>query len=118
MALINCKECGKEMSENATACPNCGNPNTLTKEEKQAEIKKKENENTTSVIVIVIILVVVIGGTIWGMTWWDNNDMDNKIMNGVVDGINSLTDTYIDYEYEKEREKELRNRVYDALNID
>lgn len=26
MALINCSECGKEVSENATTCPNCGNP--------------------------------------------------------------------------------------------
>jgi uncharacterized membrane protein YvbJ len=26
MALINCPECGKEISENAVACPNCGNP--------------------------------------------------------------------------------------------
>lgn len=27
MALIKCKECGKEFSENADMCPNCGNPN-------------------------------------------------------------------------------------------
>lgn len=26
MALINCPECGKEVSENAATCPNCGNP--------------------------------------------------------------------------------------------
>lgn len=26
MALINCPECGKQISENAEACPNCGNP--------------------------------------------------------------------------------------------
>lgn len=26
MALIKCPECGKEISSNATACPNCGNP--------------------------------------------------------------------------------------------
>lgn len=27
MALINCKECGREMSTNADSCPNCGNKN-------------------------------------------------------------------------------------------
>lgn len=27
MAMITCEECGKEYSENAEACPNCGNPN-------------------------------------------------------------------------------------------
>lgn len=26
MALINCSECGKQISENADSCPNCGNP--------------------------------------------------------------------------------------------
>lgn len=26
MALINCIECGKEVSEKAVSCPNCGNP--------------------------------------------------------------------------------------------
>ena len=26
MALINCPECGKEISDKATTCPNCGNP--------------------------------------------------------------------------------------------
>lgn len=27
MALIKCKECGKEISSNATACPSCGYKN-------------------------------------------------------------------------------------------
>ena len=31
MALITCSECGKEYSENAASCPNCGNPNPSTK---------------------------------------------------------------------------------------
>ena len=26
MALITCTECGKEFSEKASACPNCGCP--------------------------------------------------------------------------------------------
>lgn len=26
MALINCTECGKEISDKATSCPHCGNP--------------------------------------------------------------------------------------------
>jgi hypothetical protein len=27
MALIKCPECGKDMSEIASICPSCGNPN-------------------------------------------------------------------------------------------
>ena len=26
MALINCSECGKKISDKADKCPNCGNP--------------------------------------------------------------------------------------------
>lgn len=26
MALINCPECGKEISDQAVSCPNCGTP--------------------------------------------------------------------------------------------
>ena len=26
MSLIKCSECGKEISDKATACPSCGNP--------------------------------------------------------------------------------------------
>ena len=34
MALIKCPECGKEISDKATACPNCGNPmNQQTQQE-------------------------------------------------------------------------------------
>lgn len=34
MALINCPECGKEISDKALACPNCGNPiNQQTQQE-------------------------------------------------------------------------------------
>ena len=36
MALIKCTECGKDVSDKAAACPNCGNP-----------IKKYATENTT-----------------------------------------------------------------------
>jgi len=39
MALINCAECKKEISDKANACPNCGNPitkkDTLTKLDKE-----------------------------------------------------------------------------------
>jgi DNA-directed RNA polymerase subunit RPC12/RpoP len=26
MSLVNCSECGREISDRATACPGCGNP--------------------------------------------------------------------------------------------
>ena len=29
MALIKCVKCGKDVSDKAESCPNCGNPNVL-----------------------------------------------------------------------------------------
>ena len=38
MALIKCPECGKEISDKANACPNCGNPiNVVEKKEETPE---------------------------------------------------------------------------------
>lgn len=55
MALINCPECGKEMSDKALRCPNCG-----------YERKKKEPVlgclNCLSLFTIVISLIASIGG--------------------------------------------------------
>ena len=35
MALINCPECGKEISDKAVACPNCGNPINLQPQQEE-----------------------------------------------------------------------------------
>ena len=45
MALIKCSECGKEISDKATTCPNCGSP-TVSSEQakklKEEEIRKTQ----------------------------------------------------------------------------
>lgn len=48
MALIKCPECGKEISDAAKSCPNCGHP------------VKIGNGNKKSIITILSILVVVV----------------------------------------------------------
>ena len=40
MALIKCPECGKEFSDKASACPNCGCPTS--------EINTSSNSNNSS----------------------------------------------------------------------
>lgn len=49
MALINCEECGKEISDKASACPNCGAPvdsqmieRKKFEQKQQAEIEEQE----------------------------------------------------------------------------
>lgn len=51
MALVKCPECGKEMSEWAKICPNCGCPNHLEQLRKsQAAAERQRKESITSTI--------------------------------------------------------------------
>ena len=42
MALIKCNECEKEVSTNASKCPNCGNPLVSDKEKEQIKAKEEQ----------------------------------------------------------------------------
>ena len=53
MALVNCKECGKKISDKASMCPNCGCP---TKEEN----KKQTKENKINGLSIWLVLCSII----------------------------------------------------------
>ncbi len=55
MALINCKECGKEISTQAKVCPNCG------AKTQRAIIQKKTN---IRMFLFLLVLAVVIGAYI------------------------------------------------------
>ncbi len=43
MALIKCKECGKEISDRASSCPNCGCPLLEISKEGEVRIKMPNN---------------------------------------------------------------------------
>ncbi len=47
MALINCSECGKQISDKASSCPNCGNPviETVMKQSITQNATPSSNEN-------------------------------------------------------------------------
>lgn len=49
MALIKCKECGKEMSDKAKVCPHCGCPFAMAKEVNKEEIEEY-NLNKTDIL--------------------------------------------------------------------
>lgn len=48
MALINCPECGKEISDKAQSCPNCGCPASEWNSTKGAESDSQANDNDSS----------------------------------------------------------------------
>ena len=56
MAIINCKECGQEISSKAEKCPKCGNPIN----EKEKEGCFLQTLNTGCMILVVFISVTII----------------------------------------------------------
>ncbi len=64
MAMINCPECGKEISDKATVCPNCGCPITEDASKIQpveiasVAIKPKFNKK---VLVIIVVAIAIAG---------------------------------------------------------
>ncbi|MGN1370675.1 MAG: zinc ribbon domain-containing protein [Candidatus Coprovivens sp.] len=70
MALIKCRECGKEISDKATTCPNCG-------------IKIHPIKNIIKIVVILFIVIIVLCLGIFifsgGLTNIKNYSMSKKI---------------------------------------
>lgn len=113
MALINCPECGKEISDKAVSCPNCGMPldkMEIPKEEALyvsncAETDTNGNEpfsaeqeavnggkiNTTNIIISVVISVVIFaivaGALFWG---YESHKRKNRIESS-VDAVVKIT---------------------------
>ena len=75
MALMNCPECGKEMSDKADKCPNCGYPLDKRGDEKelgklQKSVKKKSRKK------LLIGAAIICAATITGIFgyWYLKND--------------------------------------------
>lgn len=81
MAMINCPECGKDISDKASSCPHCGNPLTQKPLAKPGDKKCLScgyvgpmktwlsNYNAPQFITLILLLFYVIPGLIfiaWG----------------------------------------------------
>lgn len=71
MALIKCKECGHEVSDKATTCPNCGCPMKVVESENGFSPKKLFK------VVIPVLLVALIGGV--GYWLWNAKSNSHQI---------------------------------------
>lgn len=74
MALINCPECGKEISDKAKACPHCGYPlstkeetyrKTEAKPKTANEIEREKKVITRCVYGVILFIGLIIVGYIW-----------------------------------------------------
>lgn len=61
MALINCPECGKEISDNANKCVNCGCPIIKYENIYAEKSKKKKNPIVVLVILVIAALLILVG---------------------------------------------------------
>jgi len=80
MALINCPECGKSISDKASACPHCGNPiaEPPTQQQPPTQVKKFNIQKLLAVLLTVFSLIALmattspywIGPFIVGILWF------------------------------------------------
>ena len=58
--LIKCNECGKEVSDKANTCPNCGAP--IKEDEIKREIKTgiKVSKKLATILIIALSLIVIV----------------------------------------------------------
>ena len=60
MALIKCKECGHDVSDKASVCPNCGCP--IEKGTNHVSNKPVKNSKTKSWFLLALLLCLIMGG--------------------------------------------------------
>lgn len=60
MALIKCKECGKDISDSSTECIHCGAPTSISIPVKNVPTKRKKNSNKHHIVIIIFICILVI----------------------------------------------------------
>jgi uncharacterized membrane protein YvbJ len=67
MALIRCSECGKQVSDKAGSCPQCGAPIASAVETEAAGAKLRTKQLTSKRLKVQIIISSVLfwGGIIW-----------------------------------------------------
>lgn len=59
MALINCPECGNEVSDTAEKCPKCGYK--IKKNQQVNKIKEIINLKKKSLVIIIVLLLIIAG---------------------------------------------------------
>lgn len=74
MALVECQECGKRISNSAKSCPNCG---AKTKASKRTSISNKRNLAVLAVLLVVYVAIVYATEVMPSTIKQANNDIKN-----------------------------------------
>ena len=107
MALIRCLECNKEISENAKACPNCGNPIELSTKEKQQAVQEYEKQQTTAGIITVVSVISILLLIYACASWlWNGLDGDGYLKSKGIDTSNNTVRITAENDIEYEQWKD------------
>lgn len=78
MALINCPECNKEVSDKALNCPNCGNPITEVESYNVNNYETKSNSGGGCLKnILVAIIIIIVGVTLVNLFTDDKGSTSN-----------------------------------------
>lgn len=67
MAMMKCVECGKEISDQARTCPNCGHPSD--REAKMQKVQDTNQRSSRAGNVLVGIILMIVGILIVTSLW-------------------------------------------------
>lgn len=83
MALVPCEECGREISDAADSCPNCGMP--VKQVEEAEETDEKEEPTASQNVIALLIIFAVISSCFWlansSKTEWHERDSSTMAYN-------------------------------------
>ncbi len=105
--LVKCQECGKEISDEAKKCPNCGVITETTKDKKQ-----KTKKNIIIAIIFILIFVLLLGLIVFERT---SNDL-YKYSRQAIKVLEDYLDTGITSDEAKEKIDVIRNIVEAKYN--
>lgn len=89
MALIKCEECGKEISDQAASCPNCGYKQNQLEEKKVNLSKNKKLLLGIGMVISLIVLVVAL------TNGRKPSGMSTEVFNLGINTLN-IVDEYLD----------------------
>ena len=80
MALINCYECSKEISDIVETCPHCGAPKKKwTSSPPPSTRKPRPRTRKSKIISFLVISIIIIGYGTWGLIYLFSDNNDNEI---------------------------------------
>lgn len=114
MALINCPECGKEVSDKAKTCIHCGYPINVSKIKTNDEIiEQTKQKKKISLIVFIILIILGIG---IGIFSYNYSISGKKEVNQAIEILNDYKSGVISSETAKNRLDLITNTLENKAN--